>query len=41
MELTPGNIHCKCPIIMGGPRDIGAVYDEYKKAVIETTEITK
>mmetsp|Transcript_13356 Transcript_13356/g.19100 ORF Transcript_13356/g.19100 Transcript_13356/m.19100 type:complete len:343 (-) Transcript_13356:485-1513(-) len=38
LELTPDSIHCKCPIIMGGPRDVGIVYDEYKKAGIETPE---
>eukprot|EP00591_Stephanopyxis_turris_P000911 CAMPEP_0195519296 /NCGR_PEP_ID=MMETSP0794_2-20130614/14562_1 /TAXON_ID=515487 /ORGANISM="Stephanopyxis turris, Strain CCMP 815" /LENGTH=341 /DNA_ID=CAMNT_0040648421 /DNA_START=50 /DNA_END=1075 /DNA_ORIENTATION=- len=36
LELTPDDIHCKCPIIMGGPRDVQVVYDEYKKAGIET-----
>lgn len=36
MDLTPDHIHCKCPIIMGGPRDIGIVYEQYKKAGIET-----
>jgi len=41
MELTPDNIHCKCPIIMGGPRDIGIVYDEYEKAGIKCPEISK
>ena len=35
-ELTPDEIHCKCPIIMGGPRDVGVVYDCYKKAGVET-----
>jgi len=39
MDLTPNAIHCKCPIIMGGPRDIGVVYEQYKKAGIETPEI--
>lgn len=36
MDLIPDQIHAKCPIIMGGPRDIGVVYDEYKKAGVET-----
>jgi len=35
-ELTPDAIHCKCPIIMGGPRDVGVVYDCYKKHGVET-----
>jgi len=39
MDLTPDAIHCKCPIIMGGPRDIGVVYEQYKKAGIETPEL--
>eukprot|EP00978_Attheya_sp_CCMP212_P013968 scaffold35323_cov56-Attheya_sp.AAC.5 len=39
LELTPDEIHCKCPIIMGGPRDIGIVYDQYKAAGIETPEL--
>jgi len=39
LELTPDEIHCKCPIIMGGPRDIGVVYDCYKKAGIKVPAI--
>jgi len=39
MDLTPDSIHCKCPIIMGGPRDIGVVYEHYKKAGIETPDL--
>jgi len=35
LKLTPDEIHCKCPIIMGGPRDIAVVYDAYKKAGVE------
>lgn len=38
-ELVPDDIHCKCPIIMGGPRDVGVVYDCYKKAGIDTPSI--
>lgn len=38
-ELTPDAIHCKCPIIMGGPRDVGVVYDCYKKHGVETPEL--
>jgi len=36
LDLTPDAIHCKCPIIMGGPRDISVVYEQYKKAGVET-----
>lgn len=39
LDLLPTEIHCKCPIIMGGPRDIKIVYDQYKKAGIETPDI--
>ena len=35
LELTPDAIHCKCPIIMGGPRDIAVVYDAYKANGVE------
>jgi len=35
LRLTPDEIHCKCPIIMGGPRDISVVYEQYKKAGVE------
>lgn len=38
-ELTPDAIHCKCPIIMGGPRDVGVVYSCYKKHGVETPEL--
>jgi fructose-1,6-bisphosphatase I len=38
-ELTPDAIHCKCPIIMGGPRDVGVVYDCYKKHGVDTPEL--
>jgi len=39
LELIPDEIHCKCPIIMGGPRDIGVLYDCYKKAGVEVPEL--
>jgi fructose-1,6-bisphosphatase I len=32
LDLVPDKIHAKCPIIMGGKRDVQKVYDEYKKA---------
>jgi len=39
LELTPNAIHAKCPIIMGGKRDIGVVYKAYKDAGVETPEL--
>lgn len=39
LELTPDEIHCKCPIIMGGPRDIAVVYEAYKAAGVEVPEL--
>lgn len=39
LELVPDEIHCKCPIIMGGKRDIQIVYDQYKKAGVEVPEL--
>jgi len=32
LELVPDEIHAKCPIIMGGKRDVQLVYDKYSKA---------
>ncbi|GKY96057.1 hypothetical protein MPSEU_000565900 [Mayamaea pseudoterrestris] len=34
MDLVPDHIHAKCPIIMGGKRDVQVVYDKYKAAGI-------
>lgn len=39
LELVPDDIHCKCPIIMGGKRDIQVVYDQYKKAGLDVPEL--
>jgi len=39
MDLKPSSIHAKCPIIMGGPRDLGIVYNEYKKTGVEVPEV--
>jgi len=39
LELEPDEIHCKCPIIMGGKRDVGVVYDQYKKAGVKVPEL--
>lgn len=35
IELVPDEIHAKCPIIMGGKRDVQIVYDQYKAAGVE------
>lgn len=32
LDLVPEEIHDKCPIIMGGKRDVQVVYDKYKDA---------
>jgi fructose-1,6-bisphosphatase I len=29
LDLVPDKIHAKCPIIMGGKRDVQVVYDQY------------
>mmetsp|Transcript_8905 Transcript_8905/g.20597 ORF Transcript_8905/g.20597 Transcript_8905/m.20597 type:complete len:326 (-) Transcript_8905:93-1070(-) len=39
IDLVPDQIHAKCPIIMGGKRDVQVVYDQYKKAGIDTPEL--
>jgi fructose-1,6-bisphosphatase I len=39
LDIVPDAIHCKCPIIMGGKRDVQIVYDQYKAAGIETPEL--
>jgi fructose-1,6-bisphosphatase I len=38
-QLLPDAIHCKCPIIMGGARDVGVIYDCYRKAGIDTPSL--
>jgi fructose-1,6-bisphosphatase I len=35
LDLVPDEIHAKCPIIMGGKRDVQVVFDQYKKAGID------
>uniref|UniRef100_A0A7S3L5B4 Fructose-1,6-bisphosphatase, cytosolic n=1 Tax=Amphora coffeiformis TaxID=265554 RepID=A0A7S3L5B4_9STRA len=35
LDLIPDEIHAKCPILMGGKRDIQVVYDKYKAAGID------
>lgn len=39
LDLVPGDIHAKCPIIMGGKRDVQIVYDQYKKAGHEVPDL--
>lgn len=39
LDLVPKEIHDKCPIIMGGKRDIQIVYDMYAKAGIEVPKL--
>merc|ERR1712232_228986 len=34
-DLVPDEIHAKCPIIMGGKRDVQIVFDQYKKHGID------
>ena len=35
LDLVPDEIHAKCPIIMGGKRDVQVVYDKYKAAGVD------
>lgn len=35
IDLVPDAIHAKCPIIMGGKRDVQIVFDQYKKHGID------
>jgi len=39
LDLVPDEIHAKCPIIMGGKRDVQIVYDMYKKSGVSTPEL--
>lgn len=39
LDLVPDTIHAKCPIIMGGKRDVQVVYDSYKAAGVEVPEL--
>lgn len=39
IDLVPDNIHAKCPIIMGGKRDVQVVYDEYAKTGVEAPKL--
>jgi len=31
LDLVPDEIHAKCPIIMGGKRDVEVVYQQFAK----------
>jgi fructose-1,6-bisphosphatase I len=35
LDLVPDSIHAKCPIIMGGKRDVQVVMDQYAKAGVD------
>ena len=35
MDVVPQHIHDRCPIIMGGARDVAMVYANYEKAGFE------
>ena len=39
LDLVPDKIHAKCPIIMGGKRDVQKVYDEYKNAGFDVPDL--
>lgn len=35
LDLVPDDIHAKCPIIMGGKRDVQIVFDQYAKVGVD------
>jgi fructose-1,6-bisphosphatase I len=35
LDLVPDDIHAKCPIIMGGKRDVQKVFDQYVKVGVD------
>jgi fructose-1,6-bisphosphatase I len=35
LDLVPDKIHAKCPIIMGGKRDVQVVYDQYAASGVD------
>jgi fructose-1,6-bisphosphatase I len=39
IDLVPTEIHDKCPIIMGGKRDVQIVYDQYKAAGFDVPDL--
>jgi fructose-1,6-bisphosphatase I len=36
---VPDAIHAKCPIIMGGQRDVQVVYDMYKESGVDVPDL--
>ena len=39
IDLVPKSIHDKCPIVMGGKRDVQVLYDKYKEAGFVVPEL--
>lgn len=39
LDLIPDHIHAKCPIIMGGKRDVQRVYDQYAKHGVDVPKL--
>jgi len=39
LDLVPDQIHAKCPIIMGGKRDVQRVYDQYAKHGVDVPKL--
>lgn len=38
-QLLPDSIHAKCPIIMGGKRDVQVVYNMYKESGVDAPDL--
>lgn len=39
LDLVPDSIHAKCPIVMGGKRDVQVLYDKYRAAGVDAPEL--
>lgn len=39
LDLVPNEIHAKCPIIMGSPRDVQVVFDQYAKTGVDVPKL--
>lgn len=39
LDLVPDEIHAKCPIIMGGKRDVQVVYDKYAATGVDVPKL--
>lgn len=39
LDLVPDQIHAKCPIIMGGKRDVQIVYDHYAASGVDVPKL--